>query len=178
MIELTPMIIEEGLIENGQIKKRKTVRAIICNENNEVLLVYSKLFDDYTFPGGGIKENESDEDALKRELHEELGATHISILEPIFTIDELRYGVKGSDNVYLQTSIYYQCDIHLFGRQNLQGRELAHGITPRWVTINQAITQNEKVLPNELHQTKGLKTVLIRENRVLKALKETLYEKI
>jgi len=174
MIKLTPTIIEDGLIENGTIKERKTVRAIITNQQNEVLLVYSKLFEDYTFPGGGIKDQETDIDCLKRELNEEIGAIDISIFEPLFSIDELRYGVKGSDNVYLQNSIYYRCQIHKMGNQNLQGRELLHGITPMWVSIDKALSQNEKVLPNTLHQTKGLKTVLIRENRVLKALKEIL----
>ncbi|TNF09239.1 MAG: NUDIX domain-containing protein [Bacillota bacterium] len=174
MINITPMIIEEGLIENGTVKERKTVRAIITNEQHEVLLVYSKLFEDYTFPGGGIKENETDIDCLKRELNEEIGAVDLTVYEPLFSIDELRYGVKGSDNVYLQNSTYYRCQIHTFGEQNLQGRELAHGITPIWVSIDKALVQNEKVLPNSLHQTKGLKTVLIRENRILKALKEIL----
>jgi 8-oxo-dGTP pyrophosphatase MutT (NUDIX family) len=174
MIILDPCIVEDGLIENGVVKHRKTVRAIIINDLKHVLLVYSKLFDDYTFPGGGIKDNESEEEGLTRELKEEIGADQITILEPLFQIDELRYGVKGSDNVYLQTSIYYRCEIHQFGDQKLQGRELEHGITPKWVSIDEAIQQNEIVLPNVLHQTKGLKTVLIRENRVLKALKEIL----
>jgi 8-oxo-dGTP pyrophosphatase MutT (NUDIX family) len=178
MIHLGPIIVEEGLIQSDIIKERKTVRAIITNSDNKVFLIYSKLFDDYTFPGGGVKENESNEEALKRELEEEIGAIDLTIEKPFCQIQELRYGVKGSDQVYLQTSIYYHCQIHTFGEQKLVGRELLHGITPMWIDIDLAIKKNNEVHPNSLHQTKGLKTVLIRENRVLKALKEYLHEKI
>jgi hypothetical protein len=34
------------------------------------------------------------------------------------------------------------------------------------------LRQNESVINDTLHQTKGLKTVLIRENHVLRTLKE------
>lgn len=178
MRHLGPIIIEEGLIQSETIKTRKTVRAIITNLQKEVLLVYSKLFDDYTFPGGGVKEHETDDDALKRELEEEIGAIDITIGELFCEIQELRYGVKGSDQVYLQTSMYYHCQIHQLGEQRLVGRELLHGIKPVWINIDLAIQKNDEVHPNSLHQTKGLKTVLIRENRVLKTLKEYLHEKI
>jgi len=178
MIHLGPIIIEEGLIQSEIIKERKTVRAIITNDKHQVFLVYSKLFDDYTFPGGGVKENETNQCALIRELEEEIGAKEITIENPFCQTQELRYGVKGSDQVYLQTSIYYHCQIHKIGEQKLMGRELQHGISPVWIDIEHAIKKNEEVHPNELHQSKGLKTVLIRENRVLKALKESLHEKI
>ena len=173
MIDLAEIIIEEGLVQNGSIKQRETVRAIITNKKNEILMVYSTVFDDYTFPGGGIKENESHEDALNRELKEELGAKKITVIKPFGQTKELRYGVKGSDNVYLQTSYYYICEVHEFGSQELVGRELEHGLSPTWVLPEVALQKNESVLPNDLHQTKGLKTVLIRENCVLKTLKET-----
>ncbi|MDO9629670.1 MAG: NUDIX domain-containing protein [Acholeplasmataceae bacterium] len=172
MIKLGDLIKEDGLIGNGVILKRKTVRAIIINENNEVQMLYSKLFDDYTFPGGGIKKNESDIEALKRELHEELGALHVEIIKPFGYIEELRYGLKETDDIYLQTSYYYLCKIKEFTTPNLIGRELQHGLQTKWVTIDEAISKNESVLLDETHQKKGLKTVLLRENTVLKKLKE------
>ncbi|MBE0700986.1 MAG: NUDIX domain-containing protein [Acholeplasmataceae bacterium] len=169
-----PIIIEDGLINNGFIKKRKTVRAIIKNQHNELLMVYSKHFDDYTFPGGGLKADEDDITALQRELKEELGADDITIIKPCGIIEELRYGVKGSDNVYHQMSTYYHCEIKSLGGQNLADRELLHGIEPRWVSIETAICHNQSVINDDRHQVKGLKTVLSREHRVLEALKEDL----
>ena len=66
MIPLGPLIVEEGLVSKGEIKTRKTVRAIIKNEHEEILMVYAKTFDDFTFPGGGVMPDESDHEALKR----------------------------------------------------------------------------------------------------------------
>ncbi|MBN2300203.1 MAG: NUDIX domain-containing protein [Acholeplasmataceae bacterium] len=172
MISFGKMIVEEGLVSKGKIKDRFTVRAIIKNQKNELLMVYSNLFDDYTFPGGGINPNESQIDALQRELKEEIGAVSIKIIQPCGTTKEMRYGVKGSDQVYMQTSVYYLCEILEFGDQELQGRELIHGIEPKWVNLDDAIKKNESVIKDDLHQKKGLKTVLIRENAVLKKLKE------
>ncbi|MFH0766719.1 MAG: NUDIX domain-containing protein [Bacillota bacterium] len=172
MIPLGTMIIEEGLVSKGNFRERKTVRAIIKNDKNEILMVYSKLFDDFTFPGGGIMHNESDIDALKRELKEEIGADNIHIIEPCGTTKEMRYGIKGSNHIYMQTSIYYLCEILEFGEQLLQEREQLHGIEPQWVSIENAIAKNMSVMKDERHQKKGLKTVLIRENMVLNKLKE------
>lgn len=172
MIPFGTMIIEEGLVSKGAIKKRYTVRAIIENEKHQVLMVYSKLFNDYTFPGGGMMDHESHEEALTRELKEEIGADYVEIMKPCGTTKEMRYGINGSDNVYMQTSIYYLCKIHQFGAQDLQKREVVHGLEPRWVSIDEAIEKNEEVMKDDRHQTKGLKTVLIRENMVLNKLKE------
>ena len=62
-------------------RKRKTVRAIVVNDKNEIALLHIKgkdRFGDrdhYETPGGGIQDNESPLDALKREINEEIGYT-------------------------------------------------------------------------------------------------------
>ncbi|MCR3906328.1 MAG: NUDIX domain-containing protein [Tenericutes bacterium] len=174
MIQFGPLIIEDGLIENGTEIKRNTVRAIITNEKKEVLLVYSKLFDDYTFPGGGVKFEETEIDALKRELKEEIGAIDVSHIKPCGQAQERKYDFRGTDNIYLQTSTYYTCKIDSNGEQALVGIEHYHGIEPRWMNINEAIKHNNTVIKDKRHQAKGLRTVLMRENMVLSKLKEIL----
>ncbi|MDZ4205732.1 MAG: NUDIX hydrolase, partial [Patescibacteria group bacterium] len=54
---------------------RKGVSAIIINKKNELLLVNLESFEDkyFAIPGGGIESKESLEDAVYRELNEELG---------------------------------------------------------------------------------------------------------
>ncbi len=179
MRQIGSRITEEGLIQKGTVKERTTVRAIIFNADNMLYMVYSQLFDDYTFPGGGTKPGESLMDALKRELKEEIGANEIEDVQPYGFTEELRYGIKGSDQIYLQTSYYFVCTIASYGAQELVEREVLHGLEPRWINPTHAIHQNQSVMMNELHQQKGLKTVLIRENMVLNDLKERItHEKI
>ena len=61
-------------------KKRERARAIIVREGKLVSMYREKqgrIF--YTFPGGGMEENESEEACVKREVFEEFGI----IVEPI-----------------------------------------------------------------------------------------------
>lgn len=174
MINLGPLIIEEGLTFNRKPKTRQTARAIILNEHGELLMAYSKLFKDYTFAGGGLKTGEDFETALKRELQEEIGATNITIHHALGYTQELRYGIRGEDDIYIQTSLYYICTVHALESPKLHDREVAHGLEPQWVSIDEALKQNEFIIIDERHQTKGLKTVLVRENMVLKKLKEPI----
>ena len=61
---------------------RQNVAIIICNKNGQVL--WAKRFGQHSwqFPQGGIKEGETPEEAMYRELHEEVGlkVEHVKIL--------------------------------------------------------------------------------------------------
>ncbi|MFA5526157.1 MAG: NUDIX domain-containing protein [Acholeplasmataceae bacterium] len=176
---IIPRIIEDDLIFSHNTKRRETIRAIIFNEHRQILMVYSKLFNDYTFPGGGKKLNETDEDTMKRELSEEIGAINIHMYDLFGSIEELRYGLKDNGQTYLQTSRYYIVDVSHFGKPHLVGRENLHELSIQWISIEDAIKHNLDAMKDEKHQQKGLKTVLRREIHMLNTLKETkIYEKI
>lgn len=49
--------------------------AIVFNGKNEVLLAHKRDFDLWTLPGGGIEKNETQSDAVIREVREETGFT-------------------------------------------------------------------------------------------------------
>lgn len=173
MNKIGKTIVEENVKENTSYKTRQTVRAIILN-NNKVYMLYSKTYNDYTFPGGGIKNDESHDKALKRELLEELGAKTVNIIKDIGYIEELRYGIND-DNVYLQTSYYYLCEINNIGPRTLNKRELTELSKPMFVDIDKVIKHNFKTLKDDSrHQKRGFKTVLLRENQVLNYIKNNI----
>ncbi|MCF7932663.1 MAG: NUDIX domain-containing protein [Acholeplasmataceae bacterium] len=171
-------LIEEGLSPRASYVERHTVRAII-KDQGKIMMAYARYYDDYTFPGGGIKEGETPENALRRELNEELGAYGVTIIEVFMTTEELKYSIRGDDTVFLQTSTFYLCTLEGYGQARPQVQELMHGLDPVMVDPKDALTHNQKVMNDDKHSKKGMRTVLRRENAVLEALiKEREHESI
>jgi len=167
-------IVEGNLKEDEVLKTRKTVRAIILKDNL-VYMLYSSLYNDYIFPGGGIKEDEDHRDALKRELKEELGANKVNVLKYIGFIEELRYGINNNNSTYKQTSYYYICEIDNITTPSYNKREKAQGLIPKWIKIDEAINHNnQELLTRDEKADQGFITVIERENRILKYIKEIL----
>lgn len=68
--------------QGSTLQLRKGVSAIIINNKNEFLLVNLESFEDkyFAIPGGGIESKESLEDAVYREIKEELNIEKKSLL--------------------------------------------------------------------------------------------------
>ena len=58
-------------------KLREAARAVLLDSNNEVCLMHVTKYGYHKLPGGGIDSGESKEEALARELMEEIGCTAI-----------------------------------------------------------------------------------------------------
>ncbi len=166
MKKIGQTIIEEGIVQTNNLKTRTTARAIIINQD-KVLLLYSKKYDDYTTPGGGIKENENYQQALVRELKEELGVRKVKIIQEIGYTVEIRFGLSKKENIYQQKSFYYLCQIDSIGQPSFVKREAKDLLIPKWIKIGDAINYNNAQLKKKTHLDKGFKTVLKRENMVL-----------
>lgn len=172
MKKLSKVIIEDGIQDTHSYNwVRKSSRGIIVSEG-KVLMVYSKSFDDYTFPGGGVKKGETYQRALYRELNEEVGAKGIRIIKAFGQTLELRKSFRYEGESYRQISKYFICTVHSYGEQALEKREFDHGVLPVWITPAEALAHNEVVATNEMHQKRGAKTTILRENIVLQALIE------
>jgi 8-oxo-dGTP diphosphatase len=103
---LTEIHRNKGININGKAIHRTAVRAII-RRGQDLLMVFSSAVGDYKFPGGGVDDGESHEQALARVLRKECGASLL------WEDGELGAGIeynfaeeKGSD-VFKMTSHYY-----------------------------------------------------------------------
>ena len=122
--------------------KREAARGIII-KNNKVLMIHSKYFDDYTFPGGGLENEESIEETLFREMREEVGATNLKIISSIGYVDEYRsYYSEVCYNLF-QRSHFFICTSDKFIDPQLESYEIKHGYESVWVDIEQAIEHNK-----------------------------------
>lgn len=77
----------------------------------DILLLYTQKYRDYSLPGGGIDDGESLEDGLIRELQEETGALDIQVLAPFGRYEEFRPWYREGANVVHMDSFCYVCRI-------------------------------------------------------------------
>ena len=153
----------------GATHTREIVRAILIDENNNVCL--EKLLDDdgfgprdyYETPGGGIKKGESHEEALHREIEEEVGYK-CEVLARIADVHDYYnlIGRKNYNHFYLVRRLEKV-------KQHLEPDEKLRISKIIWVPIDEAI----KLYENMQNVLVG-KIVKQRELPILKLAKEML----
>jgi 8-oxo-dGTP pyrophosphatase MutT (NUDIX family) len=129
---------------------RNAVRAVIIIEN-KILLAHLGKTGEYKFPGGGIQENETIQEALKREVLEEVGFSVIKINEKIGEIIEYDVAKEGSGYYFKMISEYYVAEIdNIQLQQNLEEDEERLLFKPCWIKIkvtiqSEVFSETEKI---------------------------------
>lgn len=149
---------------------RKATRAIVL-KGEEILLLFTKRYHDYSLPGGGIDEGEDNITGLVRELREETGAHSVTNIKEFGCYEEYRNWYKNDFNIIHMLSFCYTCDIDAeLLTPELESHEIQNGMTPVWKNIHQAIAHNEEVIRNS--EKKGLS--IERETFLLKLIVDEL----
>jgi len=158
-----------GINTQGRTVHRTAVRAVILR-GRDLLLVFSSTVGDYKFPGGGVNDGESHEQALARELYEECGAHLLSVDGELGAVIEYNIPLEAEFDVFRMTSHYYFCQAgDGFGAQKLDEYEKNLGFKPVWVDIDDAISKNKSLLNSD-----KFPEWLRREIFVLEYLKQLL----
>jgi len=160
-------------IENieGIIYERRAARGIILKDS-EILLLYTKRYNDYSFPGGGVDPDEDLITGLKRELEEETGAQNIEVVKEYGLFDEYRPSHYTDSDIIHMTSYFYICEIdEKLGKSNLESYEIANGMSSVWINIHEAIGHNKEVIANK-EDSMGLS--IERESFVLELIAQEL----
>lgn len=145
---------------------RKATRAIVIKDE-DILLLYTKRYHDYSLPGGGIDDGESNIEGLIRELKEETGAHNVQNITEFGLYEEFRPWYKAGFDIMHMQSYCYICDIddELLAPE-LEEHELSNGMHPIWMNIHEAIAHNEKTIAQS--DKKGLS--IERETFLLKLI--------
>jgi len=145
---------------------RKATRAIVLN-GESILLLYTARYHDYTLPGGGIDEGESNIDGLIRELKEETGAHNVNDIEEFGLYEEYRPWYKNNFDIMHMQSYCYTCTIDdELLEPELEEHEVNNGMHPIWMNIHEAIAHNEETIAKSAK--KGLS--IERETFLLKLI--------
>lgn len=154
----------------GTIFKRIAARGIIIKDD-KILLMYTKYYDDYSLPGGGVDSEEALIEGLKRELSEETGAQEIEVLSEYGYIDEYRPYHKENYDLMHMISYIYLCDINSeLQEAQLEDYEIANGMKAKWIDIEEAIKHNKEIIGNNDDIGLSIK----RETYILERIKKEL----
>lgn len=153
----------------GNVCRRPSVRAIILKDG-KAAMVYSRKYDYYKFPGGGMEAGESREDALIREVLEETGLLVIrASIREYGQVCRIQKGTR--EEVFIQDNYYFLCSVQEeVKQQRLDAYEAEEGFTLVYVKPQYAIAVNTK---NAADNFRG--TILERDARVLEILMQEGY---
>lgn len=158
-------------LATARIFYRRAARAIVL-AGEDILLLYTAKYQDYSLPGGGIEAHESIETGLIRELQEETGALTVKVLGAFGRYEEFRPWHKADANVLHMDSFCYFCEIDLtlgergLGATRLESHEVRNGMRPLWINIHAAIAHNEAILKH----FSGKGQSIVRETFLLKRI--------
>ena len=160
---------------NGVAFVRHSARCINI-KNGLVAMVHSIKYDYYKFPGGGIEEDESKENAMIRETREEAGLVVISeSVKEYGYVHRIQKSSHDDADYFVQNNYYYICDVEeSIQAQALDEYEADEQFTLEYVEPDRAIFVNRNVIHGPNGQ--AMRNVeLEREARVLELLKEEGY---
>jgi len=137
---------------------RIAVNAVLFDAEDRIAVLCMREFDLYTLPGGGVKEGENSEVALKREMWEETGC-ECEIVAELGMIFENRF-----EHDFTQERSYYIARvIGEKGGLHLTEKEIAGGTTVVWLPIAEAF----KIISEKRHDYYQRKFIQKRDVVVL-----------
>ena len=150
--------------ENWKRSQRATVRAII-QFDDKLAMVHNEKYDYYAFPGGGIEEGEDFQQALIREVKEEVGLTVIpESIEEFGSALRLNNSHKFEKTIFEQENFYYTCKVYnTIGEQMLSESEAEEGFSLVFVSPEEALRKNRY----DDHKEENGGIWIERESRIL-----------
>jgi 8-oxo-dGTP pyrophosphatase MutT (NUDIX family) len=158
---------EDNLNIFGKIESRVAVRGIIINKS-KLLMLYSKRFNHYEFPGGGVKNGESFEDAVKREVQEETGYEVKTILGKAGYMIEYDKSRNKTYDVYKRKNVYFYLEISKNkSTPRFEKDEIIYEYEPRWIKPEKVILEYNRIIDTNLvHNMKWI----LREKYVIEKI--------
>lgn len=169
MISTMPLIRSTQHPDISEPKKqceRLATRGIIT-QGEDILLIFTARYHDYSLPGGGVNQGENIQAALCREIEEETGAQNIHAIQPYGIYKEVRPWYKDDFDAIEMISYCFTCKAdRQLGEANLEENEIKNGVSATWINIHDAIKHNLEVI--ESNPKAGLS--IERETYLLKKI--------
>lgn len=165
---------EVKTLDNKSIFTRLATRCIALKDEN-ILLLYTEKYDDYSLPGGGLDTGEDKIEGMIRELTEETGAKDIKNIAPFGAYEEYRPWHKPDHDVQHMISYCFTCDINKeLGAANMESYEASNGMKPVWVNIHEAIAHNNKTIASSDKKGLSIERETYLLNRIAQSITSTV----
>ncbi len=113
---------------------RKSARVILLNKEGNMATQYLKTYKYHKLPGGGIDSGESTEDAIKREVKEEVGCD-CTIIRPVGMTIEYR----NKHNLLHISYCYVAEVVGEIGEPALEEEEIKEGQETLWLSPHEVL---------------------------------------
>ena len=129
-------------------KVRFNVRCVLKNDSGEICVIKSEKYGYMQIPGGGIDDEETITDALRREIQEETGFLVMDI-EPIGYVVENREDIQNHHDWNKAISYVFSASLGKEVGTNYTEDENADDFRPIWMTLDQFISEKEELKNKE-----------------------------
>lgn len=150
----------------GRTLHRRAARGVIL-DGDDILLLFTERYNDFSLPGGGVDPHEDLEQALHREVREETGARNVQVLAPYGRIEELRPHYRDYALMFMESFLFLCGADRALGDTALESYERDNGMSPLWVNLEEALAHNTQVMAAK---EAGMGLSIERETRVLTRL--------
>lgn len=144
---------------------RKSARAILLNEEGNIATQYLKTYTYHKLPGGGVDAGESVEEALKREVKEEVGCD-CEIIRPVGMVIEYRNKYKLIHISYC----YVARVVGEIGGRALEEKEVEEGHETKWLPPEDVLEKMKHDKPGKYEGHFILKREMVFLEEYIKSL--------
>lgn len=154
------------VLEMNNPRVRNAARGIVLRDDGKIAIFNKSIKNEYKLPGGGIENNESPEEAFKREVLEETGC-YVEIIKKLGITEEYK-----TRDYYMQKSyVYIGKAVKDTNKLNVTEKEKDEGAKLIWEEPNRALEliKNcyEKLVASKYDSIYSTKFVVLRDRKIL-----------
>lgn len=154
------------VLEINNPRVRNAARGIVLRDDGKIAVFNKSFKNEYKLPGGGIENNESPEEAFKREVLEETGC-YVEIIKKLGITEEY----KTRDNYMQKSYVYIGKVVKDTNKLNVTEKEKDEGAKLIWEEPNRALEliKNcyEKLVASKYESVYKTKFVVLRDRKIL-----------
>ena len=136
---------EQNYADTTKVFEKYNIRGIIIIDGK--IAMQQSSVGEYKIPGGGVEKGESYEEALRRELLEEVGLVLVAgSMKELGEITEIRRDIFEPDTKYISHSLFFSCEVtdeRLPITPTVS--EIQKGYQPAWATAEEICKTNHRL---------------------------------